>query len=66
MKLKETLQSKISMTLIQRKCMIIITILVTLLILTIWPRFYIDAMRVEWWIYSIFILIFAIPLFKKN
>ena len=66
MGLKERLQRKITMTVIQRQSMIIVTLLSTLLLITIWPRFLNDAMSADWYVYLILIFVFAIPLFKKN
>jgi len=54
------------MTALQRQCMIIVTLLSTLLLLTVWPKFRNDAMSLVWYVYLILIIIFLIPLFKKN
>ena len=40
--------------------MIIITLLTTLLLINIWPRFRSDAMSVDWYWYVILIAIFLI------
>jgi uncharacterized membrane protein YqjE len=66
MKIKELFQRKITMTVLQRQCMIIVTLLSTLCLMTIWPRFRTDAMSLEWYVYLILIVIFLIPLVKKN
>lgn len=66
MSILKHLQQKVTMSIIQRQCMIIVTLLSTLCLLELWPRFHDDAMSVEWYVYLIMIIIFAIPLFKKN
>ena len=66
MGLKGLFKNKITMTLLQSQCMIIITLFTTLLLLSLWPRFLINAMMVEWYVYLILIIIFSIPLFRKN
>jgi len=66
MNLKKRLQKRVTMTVLQRQCMIIVTLLSTLLLLTIWPRFHADAMSFNRILYLILIVIFAIPLFRRN
>ena len=60
MGLKERFQRKITMKVYERQCMIIITLLTTLLLINIWPRFRSDAMSVDWYWYVILIVIFLI------
>ena len=64
MKLKERFQRKISMTVLQRQCMIIVTLMSTLLLITVWPRFRTDAMSLGWYVYLILIIVFLIPIIK--
>lgn len=67
MKLKELVNRKITMRAYERNCIIIITLLGTLLLLNLWPRFRYDALSVPWYVYVILIVLFAIPLLiKKN
>lgn len=66
MSLKELLQRKITMTVIQRQSMIIVALLSTLLLITVWPRFLNDAMSVAWYVYLLLIIIFMIPFFKRS
>jgi len=66
MNIKERLQTKTTMTVLQRQCVIIVTMLSTLLLVTIWPRFRADVMSFDWYMYLILIAVFAIPLFKRN
>ena len=64
--LKERLQRKITMKVYERQCMLIITLLATLLLIKIWPRFRSDAMSVDWYWYVTLIVIFLILLFGKR
>ncbi len=66
MKLKERFQRKISMTVLQRQCMIIVTLMSTLLLITVWPRFRTDAMSLDWYVYLILIIVFLIPIIKRK
>jgi len=66
MTIKERFQQQVSMTVLQRQCMIIVTLLATIGALTAWPRFHSDAMSLEWPVYLVLAAFFAIPLFKKN
>ena len=66
MNIKERFQRKITMTVLQRQCMIIVTLLSTLLLLTAWPRFRNDAMSLDWYVYLTLGIVFFIPLFKRN
>jgi uncharacterized membrane protein YqjE len=66
MKLKERFQRKISMTVLQRQCLIIVTLMSTLLLITVWPRFRTDAMSVSWYVYLILVIVFLIPIIKRK
>jgi len=66
MNIKERFQRKTTMTVLQRQCMIVVTLLSTLLLLTAWPRFRNDAMSLDWYVYLILVIVFLIPLFKRN
>lgn len=66
MTIRERLQQRVTMTVLQRQCMIVITLLSTLLLLTVWPRFHNDAMSVAWYVYLILIGLFTMPLFKRS
>ena len=66
MKLKEFVNRKITMRSYERNLIIVITLLSTLLLLNIWPRFRYDALSVPWYAYVILIVLFAIPLFINN
>jgi len=63
MKLKERWNRKITMKIYHMRCMIIITLLATLLLINIWPRFRYDALSIPWYVYVILIIIFSIPFF---
>ena len=66
MRLKERLNRKLTMTVIERQCMIIVTLLSTLLLIKVWPRFRSDALSVEWYWYIILVCIFSFPLLFKG
>lgn len=66
MGLKQRLQQKITMTVLQRQCAVIVTMLSTLCLIAIWPRFRSDALSVEWYVYLVLIALFLIPLLKKT
>jgi len=66
MNIKERFQRKIQMTVLQRQSLIIVTMLSTLLLLSIWPRFLDDALSLPWYIYLIMDIIFLIPLFLRK
>ena len=63
MKLKERWNRKITMKIYHMRCMIIITLLATLLLINIWPRFRSDVLSLPWYVYVILIVIFSIPFF---
>jgi len=64
MNIKKRLQAKISMTVLQRQCLIIVTLFSTLLLLTVWPRFRNDALSLNWYVYLVLVLVFLIPIFR--
>ena len=66
MELKKRLQRKITINRFELASIIITTLLVTILFITIWPRFRSDAMSVDWYWYLVLIIIFLIPLWKKG
>ncbi|MCJ7629555.1 MAG: hypothetical protein MUO50_14360 [Longimicrobiales bacterium] len=66
MGLKDHLQRSITMTVLQRSCMIVVTLLSTLLLLTIWPRFRNDALSLDWYVYLILVILFSAPLLKRG
>ena len=66
MGIKERLQREITLTVLQRQSIIIVTMLSTIGAITVWPRFLSDAMSVAWYWYLILILISGIPLFGKR
>ena len=66
MKLKERWNKKITMKRYHMRCMIIITLLATLLLINIWSRFRYDALSIPWYVYVILIVIFSIPFFIKK
>lgn len=66
MGLKERFQRTITMTVLQRQCMIIVTMLGILCLLTAWPRFHADAMSLNWWVYLIILGLFSLPLFGRK
>ena len=66
MGLKERLQKKIAMTVMERQCTVILSILGTILLFNIWPRFRADALSLDWKVYGILIIVFAIPFFRKS
>ena len=53
------------MTVLQRQCMIIVTFLSTLLLLTVWPRFRNGAMSLGWFVYLILGIIFLITFLRE-
>jgi len=66
MGIRERLRREITVTVLQRQCIIIVTLLSTLCALNAWPRFLSDATSIEWYLYLIPILIFALPLFVRR
>lgn len=66
MGLKKRLQRSITMTVLQLACTIIVTLMSTLLLITIWPRFLGDVLSLDWYVYLILVIIFSAPLLKKG
>ncbi|MFT7170030.1 MAG: hypothetical protein ACI80K_003175 [Paracoccaceae bacterium] len=66
MRIPDRLRKEVRMSVLQRQCMIIVTLLATLLLLSIWPRFLRDALSVHWLVYILMIAIASIPLFRKR
>jgi len=66
MGLKERFQRSITMTVLQLACTIIVTLMSTLLLITIWPRFLGDALSLDWYVYLILVIIFSAPLLKRG
>ena len=65
MGLREHFQRSVTMTVLQLACTIIVTLMSTLLLLTIWPRFRSDALSLDWYVYLILAIIFSAPLLKR-
>lgn len=65
MELKKRLQRKITINRFELASIIITTLLVTILFITIWPRFRSDAMSVSWYWYILLIIIFFTPLYRR-
>jgi hypothetical protein len=66
MGIKARFQRKITMTVFRLQCILIITLLSTIGLLVAWPRFRNDAFNLDWYVYLIMVILFSIPLFKKN
>ena len=66
MNIRERLQRKVSMTVLQRQCLIIVTLLSTLLLASVWPRFRNDALSFGWLGYVILIALFLTPLLQRD
>jgi len=66
MGLKERFQRKVTITVLQMQCMLVVTLLSTICLITVWPRFRSDAMSLDWYVYLIIIAVFSIPLFKRS
>ena len=66
MNLKKLVNRKITMRSYERNLIIVITLLSTLLLLNIWPRFRYDALSVPWYAYVILIVLFTIPFLIKK
>lgn len=63
---RERLQREITMTVLQRQSIIIVTMLSTLCAINVWPRFLDDATSIEWYFYLILIAIFGLPLIVRR
>jgi hypothetical protein len=59
---KKRLKREITMTALQRQCLIIVTLLSTLLLIKTWSRFQSDAMEFPEFGYVLLIMIFVMPL----
>jgi hypothetical protein len=46
--------------------MIVVTLLSTLLLFTIWPRFRNDALSLDWYVYLILVILFSAPLLSRG
>jgi len=66
MNLKEIVNRKIIMKAYERNFIIAITLLATLLLANIWPRFKADAFEFPWYAYVALIILFSIPLIINN
>lgn len=66
MRLKEHFQRKVTITVLQGQCLLIITLLSTLCLVSVWPRFRDDALSVDWYVYLIMIALALIPLLKRK
>jgi len=66
MNLIKLANQNITMKAYERNLIMVITLLSTLLLLNIWPRFRYDALDFPWWGYVSLIVLCAIPLFINN
>lgn len=66
MKMMDRLRREVRMSVLQRQSMIIVTLLGTLLLLSVWPRFLDDALSVHWLVYILMIAIAATPLVRRG
>ena len=66
MNLEKRFKRKITMRSYERNLIMVITLLSTLLLLNIWPRFRSDALSVPWYAYIILIVLFVIPFLIKK
>ena len=64
--MKSRLQERVTMTVLQRQCMVIVTLLSTLGLLKAWPRFHRDAMSLDWYVYLALVVVFLIPLLRRT
>jgi hypothetical protein len=60
MKIKELFERKYTLKYYEIKGIIIITLISTLLLVNIWPRFLSDVLEVSWYFYVILIVILLI------
>jgi len=63
-KLKKRLNQKITLRYYKLKCMVIVTLLSTLFLINIWPRFLNDVLEFPWYLYIILIVLFSVPFFR--
>ena len=66
MRIKDRFRQEVKMSVLQRQSMIIVTMLSTIFLLSIWPRFLADALSVNWAVYLVLIGLAAVPLFIKG
>jgi len=66
MGLKERFQRKITMTVLQRQCLVVVTLLSTLFLFSVWPRFRNDALSLDWYVYLLLVIVFSAPLLKRG
>jgi hypothetical protein len=66
MRIKDRLRREVRMSVLQRQSMIIVTLLGTLFLLSVWPRFLEDALSVHWLVYILMIAIAVIPLARRG
>jgi hypothetical protein len=66
MNLRELLNRKITMRFYERNLIVIVTLLFTLLLLNIWPRFLNDALEFPLYAYIILIVLVSIPFFRRK
>jgi len=64
--IRDRFRKEVKMSVLQRQSMIIVTMLSTLFLLSIWPRFLADALSVNWAVYLLLIGVAAVPLFKRG
>jgi len=62
--IKKRFRREITMTVLQRQCTVIISMLGTLFLAKMWPRFLNDALTFPWYLYVLLIVGFAVPLFR--
>ena len=66
MTIKDRFRKEVKMSVLQRQSMIIVTMLSTLFLISIWPRFLADALSVNWAVYLVLISVVAVPLFMRT
>jgi hypothetical protein len=66
MTIKDRFRKEVKMSVLQRQSMIIVTMLSTLFLISIWPRFLADALSVNWAVYLVLISVAAVPLFMRT
>ena len=64
--LEDVLHRKVEYTVLQRNALIIVTLLSTLLLVNLWPRFRFDAASFPWYGYVILIVLSAALLARKK
>ncbi len=66
MAMKDRFRKEVRMSVLQRQCMMIVTMLSTLFLISIWPRFLADALSVNWAVYLVLIGVASVPLFMRT